>query len=346
MTGHIAPWQSGKVFVIAEAGVNHNGELDLAKRLIDIASESGADAVKFQTWKPGELTGKFAVKVAYLEETTEAAESRAELSRRLALPFEAFRELQAYARQRGILFLSTPDGFESLDFLADELNLPVIKVGSTEVTHLQFLRAVGRKGRPVVLSTGMSTLAEVEDALVALTTEAVPEIALLHCTSEYPAPDDQVNLRAMTTLRQAFGLPVGLSDHSLGPEAAIAAVALGAAVIEKHFTLDRGLPGPDHRASLEPDELRRFVAAIRKTETLLGDARKRPTAAERANMVGIRRSVVAARAIPAGTVLAADMLVCKRPGSGIAPRLLDSLVGFTVDRDLQEDEPIQWDYLK
>lgn len=332
-----------RCFIIAEAGVNHDGDVERAKRLIDVAAEAKADAVKFQTWRPGEITGRYAYKVNYLESTTEAAESRYELSCRLALPFPVFRELKAHAERRGILFLSTPDGFDSLAFLVGELDMPIVKIGSTEVTHLQYLEAIGRTGRPAILSTGLSTLGEVEKAVATLRRGGTRDLTLLHCTSEYPAPDDQMNLRAMITLRDAFGLPVGLSDHSRGVEASLAAVAMGATVVEKHFTLDRSLPGPDHQASLDGPELACLVSSIRRVEAMLGDGIKRPTAAELANINGIRRGVVAARKIPAGTVLSADMLVCKRPGGGIEPEDLDRLVGFAVRRDLDEDEPLTWD---
>lgn len=334
------------VFIIAEAGVNHNGDISLAKRLIDVAFLAGADAVKFQTWRPGELTGRFAVKVSYLESSTPEDESRFELSKRLCLPYDAFRELKRYSESIGIQFLSTPDGFDSLTFLAGEMEMPIIKVGSTEVTHIPYLEAVGRVGRPVILSTGMSTLAEVEAAISALRRGGATEITLLHCTSEYPAPDEEMNLNAIRTLHDAFGLKVGLSDHSVGIEASVAAVALGAQVIEKHFTIDRTLPGPDHKASLDVDGLKQMVNSIRRIEKMLGDGIKRPTATELANMNGIRRGVVAAHQIDAGTRLTADMLVCKRPGGGVEPVHLPLLPGFVVNRALDEDEPLKWEDLK
>jgi N,N'-diacetyllegionaminate synthase len=337
------PFESGNgVFIIAEAGVNHDGDLNQAKKLVDTAQSAGADAVKFQTWQPGEITGRFAFKVGYLEETTADAESRYELSNRLALPYEDFRQLHRYAERAGIRFLSTPDGFASLDFLVDELGMSMIKVGSTEVTHPQFLTAVGRKNLPVILSTGLSTLGEVEEAVACVRTHCRSPIVVLQCTSEYPAPDDEINLRAMATLRDALMLPVGLSDHSKGAEAAIAATALGAVVIEKHFTLDRSLPGPDHRASMDPKGLQALVQSIRTTERMLGDGLKAPTPSEKGNLAGIRRSVVAAKNLKAGTRLNRQMLICKRPGDGIPPRELDSLVGMTVNRDLSEDEPLRW----
>ncbi len=335
-----------RTFILAEAGVNHDGDVEQAKRLVEAARAAGVDAVKFQTWRPGECTGRFAFKVDYLKKTSPEDESRFELSRRLCLPYDAFRQIKAHCDQIGVPFLSTPDGFESLDFLVDELDMPVIKVSSTELTHVQFLEAVGAKNRPVILSTGLGTLGEVERALAALRRRGRPAVTLLHCTSAYPAPPQEINLRAMQTMAAAFGLPVGLSDHSLGLEAAIAAVALGARIIEKHFTLDRGLPGPDHQASLEPAELAELVRAVRKVEAMLGDGVKRPAPSEAKNLAGIRRSVVAARPIAAGTVLTADMLTCKRPGTGLAPELLDQVVGLTVNRSLEEDEPLTWEHLR
>jgi N-acetylneuraminate synthase/N,N'-diacetyllegionaminate synthase len=334
------------VFIIAEAGVNHNGDVALAKRLIDIAAAAAADAVKFQTWRPGEITGRFAYKVRYLTETTDVAESRYEMSNRLALPYPAFRELKTHAEACGIVFMSTPDGFDSLAYLTSELQMQVVKVGSSEVTHIQYLEAIGRVGKPVILSTGLSTLGEVETAIAALRRGGAGEITLLHCTSEYPASDAEMNLSAMCTLRDAFGLPVGLSDHSVGIEASVAAVAMGARVVEKHFTLDRSLPGPDHKASLDATGLAQLVVSIRRTEAMLGDGIKRPSTAELANMNGIRRGIVAARPILAGSRLSADMLTCKRPGGGIEPAHLPLLPGFTVNRDLAIDEPLQWSDLK
>lgn len=336
----------GMPLFIAEAGVNHDGDLEIAKKLVDAAADAKADVVKFQTWVPGELTGRFTGKVRYLEETTEKNESRYELSARLALPYDIHSGLKHQAEERGITFLSTPDGFQSLDFLVDRLGLPAIKVGSTEVTHLQFLEAVGRKKLPVILSTGLSTLDEVETALEKLRRGGAEDVTLLHCTSEYPAPDAEMNLRAMETLRQTFGVPVGLSDHSLGAEAAVAAVAMGASVIEKHFTLDRSRSGPDHQASMTPDEMTGLIVSLRRVATMLGDGVKAPTASERANITGIRRGVVVVRGIAAGTRLTADMLTCKRPGGGIEPAQMDECVGCVVNRDFEEDEPLTWDDLR
>jgi N,N'-diacetyllegionaminate synthase len=338
--------ENKNVFVIAEAGVNHNGDVELAKNLIDVAQEAGADAVKFQTWKPGEISGSFAFKVDYQKESSSPTESCNEMLDQLCLPYAAFKELQTYANSKGILFLSTPDGFESLDFLVNELDMPLIKIGSTEVTHVQFLEAVGRKNRPVILSTGLSTIAEIKRAVDFLRRGSSESLNLLHCTSEYPAPYDQVNLRAMVTMAESLRLPVGYSDHTLGDQAAIAAVALGARIIEKHFTLDRTMDGPDHAASMEPGKLKQYVASIRTTETLLGNTTKAPTASELKNIQGIRRSVVAVRDLVAGTVLARDMLTCKRPGTGIPPYDLEAMLGKRLCVNVQADEPLHWEHLQ
>ncbi len=337
---------NGNVFIIAEAGVNHNGEINLAKKLIDTAIAAGVDAVKFQTFKPGEITGKYAVKVDYLAETSDAAESRFELSKKLCLSYENFIILKQYCDQRGIMFLTTPDGFESLDFVVDQLQVPIIKVGSSEANHLEFLTAVAKKNRPIILSTGMCTLGEVETAVNTIRQHTLPELVILHCTSEYPAPYNEVNLRAMVTMAQALHVPVGFSDHTEGFIAPIAAVALGAQVIEKHFTLDKSLPGPDHKASMNPVELTQLVEAIRTTEKVLGDGLKRPSTSELRNIVGIRRGVVAARDISKGTIITREMLAAKRPFVEISPNELNLLIGMTLNRNLKEDEPIHWKDVK
>ena len=334
-------------YIIAEAGVNHNGSVISAKQLIDIAHEAGADAVKFQTWVPGELTGKFAFKVDYLDDSTPEEESRFELSKRLCLSYDAFRELKSYSDKVGIEFLSTPDGFKSLDFLVDELNIPIIKVGSTELNHISFLRAVGSKKRPVIISTGLGNEDEVGSAIEALRIGGgnnLP-ITILQCTSEYPAPAEEMNIYVIKKFAEKYNLPVGLSDHSTGFEATIAALALGSEVIEKHFTLDKNMEGPDHSASLSPEELKDFILAIRRTELMLGDGIKLPTKSEIKNIEGIRRSVVASRDLKSGTILKISDVTCKRPGTGISPPNIELLVGRTIKSDLSEDEPITWDHI-
>ena len=332
-------------YIIAEAGVNHNGDINLAKQLIDIAYKSGADAVKFQTWKPGELTGEFSFKVNYLEKHTPESESRFELSKKLCLSYDEFRELKLYCDKVGIQFLSTPDGFESLNFLVDELDIPIIKIGSTELNHILFLEAVGKKNRPVILSTGLGTLEEVHLAVNALRRGGGKDlpITILQCTSEYPAPPDEMNINVIKTFLKTFNLPVGLSDHSFGLEAAIAAVTLGSSVVEKHFTLDREMKGPDHAASLTPIELKEFVSVLRRVKIMLGDGIKVPTKTEIKNIEGIRRSVVANTNLKAGSILQMKDLICKRPGTGISPAEIKLLIGSKLKRDFIKDEPITWE---
>jgi N,N'-diacetyllegionaminate synthase len=320
-------------FIIAEAGVNHNGSLKLACELIDVAVEAGADAVKFQTFKPEKVCSPLAPKATYQLQTTDAEESQLEMGKKLELPFEAFRELQSHCKSKGMLFLSTPFDYESADFLA-ELQMPAFKIPSGEITNLPFLEHVARKGRPLILSTGMSTLDEVRKAVETIRATGNQQLVLLQCVSNYPAQSSSVNLRAMHTLAEAFGVPVGYSDHTRGIEVAIAAVALGACVVEKHFTTNRDLSGPDHRASLEPDELASMVRSIRNVETALGDGNKRP-ALEEANTAAVaRRSLVAARYIAAGTVLTEDLVAILRPGTGLPPAMRPQLVGRRTRHDI------------
>lgn len=327
-------------FIIAEAGVNHNGDLALAMRLIDAAVAAGADAVKFQTFKAERLVTGSAGKAAYQQRTTAAAEAQIAMLRRLELTPGMHTELLVACRERSMLFLSTPFEEQSADLL-EQLDLPLFKVPSGELTNLPFLQHLARKGRPLILSTGMSTLGEVETAVATIAAAGTPPLALLHCTTQYPTPMADVNLRAMTTLATAFGLPVGYSDHTVGITVPIAAVALGACIVEKHFTIDRSLPGPDHAASLEPAELRAMVAAIRATEAALGDGVKRPMPSEAACAPIARKSLIAARDLPAGTRLRAADLVIKRPGTGLSPALRDHLVGLTLTCDVAADMVLQ-----
>lgn len=354
-----------KVFVIAEAGVNHNGSVEMALQLVDAAYAAGADAVKFQTFKSEAVISFSAPKAEYQKFTTRASESQLDMVRKLELSAEDHRRILAHCQTRGIRFLSTPFDSASADFLAQEMGVPMLKIPSGEITNAPFLIHIAKLQRPVIMSTGMSTLGEVETALGILafgylnmdkpptlqifqdvfnsdTGQSVlrEKVSLLHCTTEYPAPFDQVNLRAMDTLSTAFGLPVGLSDHTPGIAISISAVARGAHIIEKHFTLDRKLPGPDHRASLEPEELSNMVAGIRQTEVALGDSRKRPTAAERGNQKIARRSLVAARPVRAGERWSLDNLTCKRPGSGISPLRYWDYLGRVAVRDYKADELI------
>ena len=322
-------------FIIAEAGVNHNGSLQLARELVDIAVRANADAVKFQTFKPEKVCSPFAPKATYQVQTTGAEESQLEMGKKLELPFEDFRELQSYCERSGILFLSTPFDYESADFLA-ELNLPAFKIPSGEITNLPFVEHIARKGRPLILSTGMSTLDEVKKAVETTQAAGNQELVLLHCVSNYPAQPSSVNLRAMETMAKEFGVPIGYSDHSEGIEVAVAAAALGACVIEKHFTVSRDFHGPDHRASLEPADLTALVKSIRNVEAALGDGQKRP-ALEEANTAAVaRRSLAAAHHVPAGTVLTEDLVAILRPGTGLPPAMKAQLLGRRARIDIPE----------
>jgi N-acetylneuraminate synthase len=354
------------VFVIAEAGVNHNGSLDLARDLIDAAAQAGADAVKFQTFKASEIVSRHAPKAAYQQRSTDQGESQLEMIGKLELSAGDHRVLIEHARQRGIDFLSTPFESRSLALLVDELGLRTIKIPSGEITNAPFLVQIARTGCRMILSTGMSTLREVESALATLAYGGLApvgqppgaaafeaaylsasgqallreRVVLLHCTTEYPAPVADVNLKAMDVMAQAFGMPVGYSDHTEGIHVAVAAVARGARVIEKHFTLDRSLPGPDHKASLEPAELRAMVSAIRDVEAALGDGVKRPSAAELKNRAVVRRSLVAACSIAAGEPYSEENLTCKRPGTGVSPTAYWNRLGTAAARDYAADDLI------
>ncbi len=326
-------------FIIAEAGVNHNGDIKLARKLIDVAKEAGADAIKFQTFKAEELVTRNAEKTAYQRETTPAEESHYDMVRKLELARKDFRELFAYAQEKGMIFLSTPFDKGSVDLL-DELGVTVFKVGSGEITNFPLLKYIARKSRLIILSTGMATLPEIEAALETIKGGGSNDIILLHCVSSYPAKVEDMNLRTMQTLRDTFKLPVGLSDHSRGITIPVAAVALGACLIEKHFTLDNSLPGPDHQASLEPDGLKQMVTAIRDVEKAMGDGIKRPTVVEEAIKKVARRSIVAGGDIPRGTVITREMLDIKRPGTGLEPKYLGEIIGRTAEVTIKKDEII------
>ncbi|MEY4760817.1 MAG: N-acetylneuraminate synthase [Pseudomonadota bacterium] len=329
------------VFVIAEAGVNHNGDPEMARRLIDVAAEAGADAVKFQTFSADRLVTRVAGKAAYQKQSTDAAESQHAMLKRLELSDALHRELIDRCRARGIEFLSTGFDIESIDLLAG-LGMKRFKIPSGEITNLPYLRHVGRLGREVILSTGMSTLDDVAAALTALVASGTPRdaVTVLHCTTEYPAPFRDVNLRAMNQMGDRLGVKVGYSDHTPGIEVAIAAVARGARVIEKHFTLDRALPGPDHAASLEPDELSAMVRAIRHVELALGDSEKRVADSESGNQAVVRKSIVARTAIRKGELFSESNLTTKRPGSGLSPMHWDDVLGRSAPRDFAADELI------
>lgn len=326
-------------FIIAEAGVNHNGRLALARRLVDAAARAGADAVKFQTFRAERLVTRRARPAPYQRRGRRGGKSSFELLRRLELSEGDHRALAAHSRRRNILFLSTPFDLESAGFL-DRLGVRLYKVSSGDLTDLPFLESLARRRKPMVLSTGMSTLAEVRAALRTVRRAGAKQVALLHCVSNYPAAPADVNLRAMDALAEAFGVPVGFSDHTTGIEVALAAVARGACVIEKHFTLDRRLVGPDHRASLVPTELTALVRGIRRVESALGDGRKRPVAAELPMIPFARKSLVSLRDIAVGERLSPEMVGTKRPGTGIAPARLRHFLGKRVRRPVSADRPL------
>lgn len=316
-------------FIIAEAGVNHNGSLEMARQLVDVAAQAGADAIKFQTFKAEKMVAPDAPKAEYQMRNTGTAESQFEMIRRLELSPEMHQNLRAYCADKGILFMSSPFDEESADLLAD-LDVAVFKIPSGELTNLPFLDHVAQKGKPMIVSTGMSTLAEVSTAVATIHHANNKDLMLLHCVSNYPADPVDINLKAMATLAMAFQVPVGYSDHTNGVEVTLAAVALGACVIEKHFTLDRNLPGPDHLASLEPAELESMVRGIRIVETSLGHGRKEPAAREANTAAVARKSLVTAQDIPAGQRLMEEHISVKRPGTGIPPAMISHILGRTT----------------
>ena len=328
--------------VIAEVGVNHNGSVDNAKRLIDLAADAGADCVKFQTFKADRLVTPGAQKAAYQKDSNEENIYQYEMLKKLELTHENFGLLQGYCKRRRIEFLSTGFDEESIRFLVS-IGQKMFKVPSGEITNLPLLRCVAQYGLPIILSTGMATMDEVEEAVEVMSQNGASKnkITVLHCTSEYPAPRNSVNLRAMQSIATNLGVDVGYSDHTLGLAVPIAAVALGARIIEKHLTLDRQLPGPDHKASMEPHEFKMMVKAIREIELALGDGVKRPTNGERDNIACSRRSIVASTRILKGTVFAQENLAIKRPGYGISPMRLDEVIGQKARREFYQDELIE-----
>jgi N-acetylneuraminate synthase/N,N'-diacetyllegionaminate synthase len=328
-------------FVIAEAGVNHNGDLDLARRLVDCAAEAGADAVKFQSFQADQLCSPLAEKAAYQKKATDPLESQLAMLRRLELSPDAHRALRRHCEERRILFLSSPFDPASVDLLCS-LGVPAFKLGSGEVTNAPLLAYAARQGKPILLSTGMSYLGEVEEALGVLGAAGASQVALFHCVSAYPADPGDANLRAMSTMAAAFHVPVGFSDHTPGLEVALAAVASGASLLEKHFTLDKSLPGPDHAASLEPSELRALVRGVRIVEQALGSPRKAPTAAELPTRTLVRRSLAAASHLPAGTELGPEHLTSLRPATGISAHLLAHVLGRKTRRALEPRQFLAW----
>lgn len=329
-----------RVLIIAEAGVNHNGKLENAKKLAMAAKESGADIVKFQTAKLESFVTDSAPMADYQRENMRGAASQKEMLRKILLTYDDFMELSDYCKGIGIQFLSTPFDMESVTFLYD-IGCTLWKIPSGEITNYPYLVKIAGYGQPIILSTGMSTLEEVECAVETLKNNGSGEVTLLHCTTEYPTPYKDVNLKAMKTLQDYFVCPIGYSDHTLGIEIPIAAVGMGAVVIEKHFTLDRNMEGPDHKASLEPQELKAMVAAIRNLELAMGDGEKRPVQSEMANRVVARKSIIAKRAISKGEILTEDNITTKRPGNGLSPMKWHDVLGTKAVRDFIEDELIE-----
>jgi len=331
-----------KTFIIAEAGVNHNGSLELAKKMIDVAVEAGADAVKFQTFKAERVVSRYASKAEYQKEKTAKGESQFEMIKKLELDAAAHKELFQYCKVKEIQFLSSPFDLDSIDLL-DKLGLKIFKIPSGEITNLPYLRKIGALKKEIILSTGMADLGEIKDALGILTRagKRLEEITVLHCNTAYPTPFEDVNLHAMLTIKTEFpGIQVGYSDHTPGIEAPIAAVAMGATIIEKHFTLDKNMEGPDHKASLEPNELKAMVAAIRNVEKALGDGIKKPSPSDLKNKPIVRKSIVATREIRKGELLTEDNLAVKRPGTGISPMQWDEIVGQKARNAYKQDDLI------
>ena len=327
------------VYIIAEAGVNHNGSKELAYKLVDAARKAGVDCIKFQTFKAENLVSHAAAKADYQKDTTGEG-SQIDMLKKLELSYDDFVDLKKYCDQEGICFLSTPFDFESIIFL-NGLDMPFWKIPSGEITNFPYLVALAKTKKPVVMSTGMCRMNEIEEAMRVLKDNGTPSIKLLHCNTEYPTPYEDVNLNSMKTMADAFGVEVGYSDHTKGIEVPVAAVALGATIIEKHFTLDRNMEGPDHKASLEPDELAQMVSSIRHIEKALGSADKKPSPSEMKNIEVARKSIVASTHISAGEVFTENNLTVKRPGSGISPMRWNEVLGQKAARDYEEDELIE-----
>ena len=328
-----------RTLIIAEAGVNHNGSLETAKQLVRTAKECGADIVKFPTAKLDSLVSKFAEMADYQKANIGKTESQKEMLAKLLLSFDDFTELAAYCKEVGILFLSTPFDIESIYFLNDMQD--IWKIPSGEITNYPYLVEIAKTGKRIILSTGMCELDEIRATVKVLKDNGADDITILHCTTEYPVPLSEVNLNVMETLRKEFGCKIGYSDHTKGIEISLAAVAMGAEVIEKHFTLDRNMPGPDHKASLEPNELKALVESIRNIELAKGSAEKKPTASELKNRAVARKSIVAARSIKRGEIFTEENLTTKRPGDGISPMKWNDVIGMAAKRDFMEDELIE-----
>ena len=335
----------GRCFIIAEAGVNHNGDIVLAHKMIDAAKDAGADAIKFQTFTAEDLVTETAEKAKYQKDMTDGKESQHDMLTRLEFKLADFKKLSKYAERKKILFLSTPFDLKSVDIL-EECNILAYKVPSGEITNIPLLKYIAEKGKPMIISTGMSNLDEVEYALKAIKeVRDLKDVMLLHCVSNYPASFESINLNAMKTLEQAFGLPVGYSDHTEGITISIAAAALGAKVIEKHFTLDRNLEGPDHKASIEPNELKDMVTAIRQVEIALGDGKKRLMPEELSTRDVARKSIVTSKDIPEGTIITEEMLTMKRPGTGIESKNLGLIIGRKAKKTIKKDSVVEWNQI-
>lgn len=329
-----------KTFIIAEAGVNHNGSIELAKKLIDAATEAKVDVVKFQTFKTENLVCKNAEKAEYQEKTTSKNESQFEMLKKLELDIEAHKILMNYCKHKGIMFLSTAFDLESIDVL-NELGMEIFKVPSGEITNYPYLKKIGKLKKKVILSTGMCYIKEIQDAIKVLKENGTTDITVLHCNTEYPTPMVDVNLNAMNTIKENFNVEVGYSDHTIGIEVPIAGVAMGAKVIEKHFTLDKNMEGPDHKASLEPSELKDMVTAIRNIEKAMGNGEKVPSKSEIKNLNIARKSIVAKKIIKKGDRFTEDNLTCKRPGNGVSPMKWEDVIGTVANEDFIEDEMIK-----
>jgi len=329
------------VFIIAEAGINHNGLIENAYKLIDVAVEAGVDAVKFQTFKAKNLVTKNANKADYQKQLTNKSETQFEMIKKLELDIDAHKKIIKYCKVKDIMFLSSPFDHDSINLL-NELGVEIIKIPSGEITNLPYLRHIGSLSKQLILSTGMSTLQEVGDALTILIDAGMKKenITILHANTMYPTPMEDVNLNAMHTIQREFDITVGYSDHTLGIEVDIAAVTMGASIIEKHFTLDKSMKGPDHKASLEPEELKAMVVAIRNTEKALGDGLKIPSRSEKSNMINARKSIVANQTIKKGDILTEENIVVKRPGHGINPMKWDDVIGSVAEKDYLIDEII------
>lgn len=335
---------NNRTFVISEAGVNHNGDVEIAKKLIDAAAEAKADAVKFQTFKAESMAAHNAEKAEYQKKATGCEGSQYEMLKKLELSLDDHIELYKHCQKKGIMFLSTPFDFESVDLL-QELGVKMFKISSGDLTNMPLLKYIAKINKPIILSTGMADLGEIKEAVAWIQNEGNSKIILLHCTTNYPAAYHSVNLRALATIKKVFGLPVGYSDHTEGIETGIAAVAMGACIVEKHFTLDKKMHGPDHKASLEPDELKEMIQYIRNVEKAMGSERKICTPDEVENKKTARKSIITTKRISKGETIDFSNIAVKRPGTGIAPKYFDDVIGFRALTDLEKDTPLDWNLI-